>query len=162
MSDPVHQYFWSVGRVIAHLHSLEFALRAYLYGKKDAPHADLAAGQTLDSLRVGDTLPENAMTDYSSLDKLIKRYNRLVEKGHPELELDPSLVELRDAFAHGRSSTVDFTKPNFLLKFDPPAGGKIKVCFAESLTFDWLNTQAERVAAELTKVVKALKLLGLA
>src|SRR5216117_3606119 len=90
-----------VGRLVGNLDSLEFALRAYLYEKADPPHTPLPAGHTLDSLKIGDAVPINAMTDYSSLGELIDRYNRLVERSSPGLQVDRSLVSLRDALAHG-------------------------------------------------------------
>jgi hypothetical protein len=67
-----------LGRIVANLQSLEFALRAYLYNNAVPPHEPFLAGMSLDSLRLGDVVNINAFTDYSSLESLIERYNRLV------------------------------------------------------------------------------------
>lgn len=144
-----------LGRIVGNLQSLEILLRAYLYAMGDPPHAPLPAGKTLDSLLVNDTVGVNALTDFSSLGKLIERYNRCVETTHPHLKVDSSIVDLRDAFAHGRVSAPDPTSDLSLVKFDQPSGGTTKVTFSKKLTEQWLSTQASRVLAEIKRVAQA-------
>lgn len=144
-----------VGRLVGNLQSLEFAIRAYLYERAEPPHTPLPSGQTLDSLKTGDVVPVNALTDYSSLGQLIERYNKLIEKTHPELQVDRSLVSIRDALAHGRVSTSDPAKDFVLLKFDKPSGGVVSVAYAQTLTAVWLKSQTRQVFEEVKKIGKA-------
>lgn len=140
-----------LGLIIANLQSLEFLLRATLYAQEDPPHSPLPAGQSLGTLAVGDTLPLNAMTDFSTLGQLIDRYNQRVSATHPQLALDGSLIALRDALAHGRVSAGDPREDMTLVKFDR-AG---RVVFSQKLTEQWLRSQASRVWAEIKKLAKA-------
>ena len=141
-----------VGRLVGNLQSLEFALRAYLYEKKSPPHAPFASGQSLHSFNVGDIVPENAMTDYSTLGKLIERYNQGVEA---RFQVDSSIVSVRDALAHGRVSALDPAQDLVLLKFEKPSGGLTKVTYAQALTADWLKSQTTRIFGEIQKICKA-------
>ncbi len=144
-----------MGRLVGNLQSLEFALRAYLYAKGDPPHTPFPPGQTLQSLKVGDMAPVNAMTDYSTLVQLIDRYNKLVGSTHPELQLDRSLVSIRDGLAHGRVSALDPADDLVLLKFERPSTSGARVAYSVTLTNDWLQSQIHRVFEELKKVMKA-------
>lgn len=144
-----------LGNLVANLRSLEFAIRAYLYAREDPPHAPLVPGKVLDSAKVDDVMPVNAFTDYSSLSQLIDRFNQLVGKTHPELRLDPSVLALHDALAHGRVSTSDPARDLVLLKFDRPSRGLAHVAYAQPLTADWLKTQIRRVFDEVAKIGKA-------
>jgi hypothetical protein len=62
-----------IGHLLVNLQSLEFVLRAYLYCQADAPHVALDQGISLNSMVVGDTVGENALTDFSPLGRLIDR-----------------------------------------------------------------------------------------
>lgn len=82
-------YITLVGKIIVNLQSLEFALRTFLYSKKDGPHTPLLSGRNLNDYAVDEWVPENAMTSYDSLGDLIKRYNTLVDK---EKQIDTTIV----------------------------------------------------------------------
>ena len=151
----LEEYWKLLGHLVGNLQSFEFAIRAYLYARADPPHTPLASGQILDSIKVGDIVPVNAMTDYSSFGQLIDRYNRLLEKTHPELQLDRSIVLVRDAIAHGRVSTSDPTKDLVLLKFNKPSESATSVTYTQALTPGWLKVQTRRVCEEVTKIRKA-------
>src|SRR6266852_8035970 len=89
-----------MGKLLLSSQCLEYALRASLYERCDPPHEPLAPGIVLDTMSFGDLVPENAITRWDSLTHLIKRYNRAISD--QQLAVDPSLVDLRDALAHGR------------------------------------------------------------
>ncbi len=95
------EYASLIGKVVANLQALEFLLRAFLYAKGDPPHSAFPPGKAVDDLKVGDWAPENAMTCYDSLGDLIDRYNKIAPAAR---RVDPTIVELRDALAHGRVS----------------------------------------------------------
>ena len=131
---------------------LEFALRAFLYERGDPPHDPLPQGTDLNTLRFGDIVTENAMTRWDSLTHLIKRFNRAIND--PQLALDLSLVELRDALSHGRITAS--SGPNLaLIKFTRPYVGRVEVGYREELTREWLTGQIQRVLAACQNVAKA-------
>lgn len=147
------EYATALGKIVANLQSLEFTLRAFLYQRGDPPHQPLAAGADLYDLRVGDAAPENALTSYDSLGQLVDRYNRVVND--PQLALDRSVVELRDALAHGRVSAPLEATNLSLLKFERPKAGRARVVYCQELTPQWLSDQVKRTVGELRKVAKA-------
>ena len=56
----------------------------------------------MNELAVGQTRPVNAFTNNDSLGALIKKFNALPAVNHDH-RVDESIVDLRDALAHGRS-----------------------------------------------------------
>lgn len=144
-----------LGQLVADLQALEYVIRAYLYARADGPHKPFASDDALDLIKFGDLVPENAMTDYSTLGQLIDRFNRLVANSHPELRLDSSIVSVRDALAHGRVSTGDPSRDLVLVKFGKPRNGLARVEYVQTLTAGWLLGQADRVGEEFEKIAKA-------
>jgi hypothetical protein len=151
----LEKYAHQLGRLHGNLASLEFALRAYLYAHADLPHQPLPNGMVLTSLRVGDSIPENALTDYSTLAQLISRYNRSIPASHAKLSIDPNIVDLRDALAHGRVASSDSEDDFFLLKFSKPSFGQTTITYSQQLSSAWLNQQIDRVRTELDKIINA-------
>ena len=150
------EYATLVGKVVINLQSLEFVLRGFLYECGDPPHNPLPQGADLNSYRRGDVVPLNAMTCYDSLGDLIKRYNTRVAAAHPEWVVDPTIVELRDALAHGRISANDPSADMFLLKFGGAPGDTMRVTYAQQVTREWLKSQVRTVLVEVQKTANAL------
>ena len=134
--------------------ALEASLRAYLYSVQDPPHAPLPTGFVFPQIKAGDVLPVNALTDYASLGELITRFNRRVAASHPTLVVDPSLVELRDALAHGRVLGPIGASRSSLFKFARPNGSTVVATFVAELNEAWFHAQVERVAVEVAKVAR--------
>ena len=109
----------------------------------------------LQDLKTSDTVPENALTNYESLNQLIERYNRRIANSDPDLKVDPDIVTLRDALAHGRVSSLQEDSDIVLLKFSRPENGQVTVTFSECLTREWLSTRVRRVYTEVLKVLQA-------
>jgi len=139
-----------MGKLLVSFQCLEYALRAFLYERRDPPHEPLASGTDLDTMTFGDVLPENAITRWDSLTHLIKRYNRAISDG--QLAVDPSLVDLRDALAHGRMAASLSERNLALIKFTRPYAGRVEVGFREELSKEWREIQIKRVLAECEKV----------
>jgi hypothetical protein len=78
-----------------------------------------------------------------------------VAAAHANLTVDRSLVDLRDALAHGRVSAAAPNDDLQLLKFERPVNGRTRVVFSERLTEQWLRQQVGRVAASVRKVATA-------
>jgi len=146
------QHATMLGKLLVSFHCLEYALRAFLY-ERDPPHEPLAPGTDLDTMIFGDVVAENAITRWDSLTHLIKRYNRAISD--VQLAVDPSLVDLRDALAHGRMA-ASLSERNFaLVKFTRPYAGRVEVGFRQELSEEWMENQIKRVLAECEKVGKA-------
>ena len=142
-----------MGKILVSFQCLEFALRAFLYERNDPPHEPLAPGTDLNTMNFGDVVPENAITRWDSLTHLIKRYNRAISNG--ELAVDPSIVDLRDALAHGRMAAPLSGEDLALIKFTRPYGGRVEVGYWEELSKEWMEGQIKRILAECEKVARA-------
>ncbi len=148
----------ALGKLVTNLQSLEFALRALLHDAVGPSHSSLR----LEALSVGDAVPEDPITNYDSLGDLIRKVNELYQThGKPE-RIDASLVDLRDAIAHGRVWTTHPSTPFTLLKFSKPNAGFVTVTYAQQLTIDWLDSQIKRTRNEVNKAVTFARSLGLA
>ncbi|MBZ5588596.1 MAG: hypothetical protein LAO05_08535 [Acidobacteriia bacterium] len=147
----------ALGRLVTNLQSLEFVLRLLLH--------DLVGPKTLsldlEKLSVGETVPENPITNYDSFGDVIRKVNELLEAHAKPERIDPSLAHLRDAIAHGRVLASHPTGPFSLVKFSKPKAGVVKVTVAEQLTLPWLDTQIKRTYSEITKARAAARSLGL-
>ena len=133
-------YTTLLGQLFGNFHGLEMVLRAFLANRD--PRQALTKGQDFTALQVGDVVAETPFTDYASLGQLITQFNELVPS---DRRIDPALVELRDALAHGRVWSTDGDFPLRLLKFSKPREGFATVTWAATLTEDWLDQQRGRV-----------------
>ncbi len=156
--DELGGHFYGVGQIIGNLHSLEVAIRIFLeriqLGHAPAPRPDIFA------IRQGDHLPETALTDFDSLGQLIDRYNARILAIDPDLAVDPSVVELRDALAHGRLLALEARRPLRLFRFGPPREGTVEVRLVVDMTDDWIAAQRGHTYDQLHKVITALARLG--
>jgi hypothetical protein len=150
MSAGFVEYSENVGKILANLQALEFAIRLYLYAKKDPPWA--ALHKPLNELQIGEPVAENAMTDWSSLAQLIDRYNAHTSKSNADLRVDPSVIEVRDVLAHSRVWLPDTDGIPLLLKFEKPASGITKVSFMQFSSSEWLDKMILHTGNEIQKV----------
>lgn len=146
-----------LGSLIANFQSLEFALRAFLINDEIASGGSRAQSATdLHVMNEGDIVPENALTNYDSLLKLIKRYNRHPKILSARLTIDETLVNTRDALAHARiSSDNPSLYPLKLLKFSKPKNKEVKVTFCVLMTKKWFDEQILRVRDAIVRVAEA-------
>ena len=114
------------------------------------PHA-------LGGLQVGQYVPENYMTNYDTLGKLIDKYNTYVRTRDTTLQLDTKVADLRDALAHGRVFEPTASPPFRLLKFDKPTNGQVHVTFSASMDAQWFQRQIRLVYTQAEKVMNACK-----
>jgi hypothetical protein len=150
----------SLGKLVANLQSLEFLLRGFLSTIYDADSDGLIPDMPRDvyNLPVGSIVPENYITNYLSLGKLIDAYNEYVNERDTTLKIDRgTLVELRDALAHGRVSGTEPFPPLKILKFDQPRREQVRVAFSQTMDEDWFRSQILLVLAEVRKVYNSCK-----
>lgn len=144
-----------LGGLVANFHSLEFLLRTFLQNLPDARPMGVPHGTNIYSFAVGTELSESELTSYDSLGQLIKKYNKEMKKRGLPL-IDETLVEVRDAIAHGRVSS-DIADDMQLLKFSKPANGRVRITFNEKLTEDWFKNQKKRVFEAIQEVYKRVE-----
>jgi len=135
--------------------SLEFVLRAFLWESEK----DEDKKPKLGELKKGEVVAENAFTNYDSLNELIKKYNQNPKISSAGLNIDRTIVDIRNAIAHGRVFGKTPTPPQSLLKFSKPKNKYVRVTFSVQLTQGWFNEQLPRVQRAILTVAKALEML---
>jgi hypothetical protein len=153
MSD----YLLTLGKLVANLHSLEFALRAFLLKNFEShePAVDL------ESVVAGDEVALNSFTNYDPLNRVIVRYNEVVRPIYPNCCVDETVVEVRDMIAHGRIAGKDPKPPFELIKFGKP--NKMDMVPVEHVVIvdlHWLSSNVKLVLDQIRKVIKASNQLG--
>ena len=149
----------NLGAVILNLHSLEFYLRAFLHHLPGSRPLGVKWGTSVFALPVGTQLPESEITSYDSLGDLLKRFNREVGSRGIGGPIDVTLVDLRDALAHGRVARDRRDNTRRLIKFSRPKNGFVTVTYNEVLTPAWLKKQGRRVVDAIETVHLAYKTL---
>ena len=121
MPFQVDAHSWELGKLVNNSQSFELFLRVFLAGlagsvkiMREGSHADMPR---VDIPRVGDVVPETALTNYDSLGQLIDKYNDAVEVHR---RIDRELVEIRDALAHGRVVSLAPHPPGASREIRPP------------------------------------------
>jgi hypothetical protein len=154
-SMTLTEHFTHLGGLIGNFQSLEFLLRVYLYKNHKEQSTGLPYGIDFNVLPIGNELPESYLTNFDSLAVLIKKFNFLAQQ-HGSHTIDLSLVDVRDALAHGRVSTTT-EAPMRLLKFSKPRAGKVALTFSALMTDDWFRLRKKEVAAACNIIVELLE-----
>ncbi len=94
---------------------------------------------------LGTNCPKTRMTSFDSLGVLIKKFNAKAPAKNPTWGIDPGLVDLRDALAHGRVSAPIISDFLQLVKFSPPKAGKVTMTFKSQMDKGWFQAQTDRV-----------------
>ncbi|MBN2590552.1 MAG: hypothetical protein JXA96_11880 [Sedimentisphaerales bacterium] len=144
-------YFVRLGTLVSNLQSLEFFLRVYLQQMPDSKPFGIPKGKDIYQYPVGSELPLNDITSYDTLNDLIRKHNKYAVKQGEEI-VDESIVDLRDALAHGRVSASSPNSSLRLLKFSRPNRtnkDKVLVKFNEVLSLDYLDQQIKRIHAAI-------------
>ena len=143
-----------LGGLMGNLQSLEFVIRVFLGHLPGALPHPVPHGTDVYTLPVGTKLPVSELTDDCSLGKLIEKFNVEMAARRAPL-MDATLVNLRDALAHGRVSAAMQGDTLRLLKFSrPDRRGMVTITFNESMTAEWFTTQKKRVREAMLLVVK--------
>lgn len=140
MTNSQKEILTAVGKLIANLQSLEFIMRIFLC--EITSNSSSTCKLDFFNYNVGDIVDENPFTNYDSLNKVIKKVNNtLSEKGYAE-QIDSSIVQIRDAFAHGSVLSNSPEGPFKLFKFSKPVKCKVKIeiSFEVSMTCFWALT----------------------
>lgn len=150
-------YHLALGRLIGNYHALEAGIRAVLYKYNEAtePQVDLP------SIREGDHVVVNSMTNYDSLRVLITKFNRICELEQVAIELDLALVDVRDNLAHGRVMGLRPGPPFHVTKFGKQANDRVQVECHQVMDEVWFEQRVAKSSRALTMVMEASRRLNL-
>jgi len=95
----------------------------------------------------------------TTLKILINKYNNIPKILTAGFNIDETIVDVRDAIAHGRVFGNNPEPPMTLLKFDKPKNKQVTVTFSVLLTKQWFDEQLPRVQKATFIVAKALESL---
>jgi len=144
----IEDHTQGVGNIVTNLQALETVVRYFLIK---------ATHQAAEFPKPGDEqVPINYLTAYKSLGPLIRTYNEKLTTDEQKYAVDPGVVKVRDAFAHGRLVTAA-ALPYTLWKFGEPINTRVKVEFCETLTSEWLKKTWLQIDAEREKVMQCFK-----
>lgn len=149
------KYPLNCGKLLVNFQSLEFALRAFLVNNEIASGITSSQATNLKEMNRGDIVPENAFTNWNTLKQLIEKYNSNPKILSAGLIIDKTLVDIRDAIAHGRVSAPTPSASPQLLKFSKPKDNQVKVTFSVSMTKEWFGEQIKRAYNAVLKVNEA-------
>jgi hypothetical protein len=156
--DENRLFLQELGQLLSNFHSLEFSIRLVLYKNQISNDSSLMLPKDITRYNVGDSVPVNALTDYSSLNILITRFNNLVGRADPASKLDHKLIDLRDSIVHGRIAFEgSVPRERFLMKFKKPNKlGLAEVEASEEMSRNWLLSKKLYVSNEFSKIEKFL------
>ena len=148
------------GEILTNLLTLELLARLFLHECQGANQPAPPGQAAFHQHQVGDWVNETALTNYDTLKIVIRKCNAVLKARGPGEFLDESLVEIRDALAHGRLLGTDPCTFQ-LVRFSRAKNKQVQVEFSAEITSDWIQTQVSRTHTELQKVVAAGQKMGL-
>jgi len=153
--EETDKHALNLGKLVSNLQSLEFVLRAFLANDEIASGASSNKYLDLNKVNKGEKVPENAFTNYNGLGQIIEKYNNNQKVISAGLTIDNTLVEIRDAIAHGRASGETPSAPLRLLKFGRPRNNQVEVTYSVLMTKEWFGEQIRRVYSAVLGVSEA-------
>ncbi len=141
----------NLGKLITNLQGLELALRQFLCRLNNEAISVPSVGEK--------TVLEDHLTNYYPLGTLIKKYNEVVRAEYPHFIVDNSVVELRDALAHGRlvSTSNPPQPPQRIFKFSRPKNGTVDLVFDEIMDDAWFKKWLGITHDQIDKVWECLQ-----
>ena len=99
------------------------------------------------------------LTNFDSLRVLVEKFNDSLPSGELCHALDPSIVQVRDAIAHGRvldstnSPVHDGVFRGRLFKFSKPKGNFVDLEFDQALSVAWYESTLQRTRDQHKHIV---------
>ena len=106
------------------------------------------------------TVSETHLTNYDSLGVLIKKYNDIASSKYPHLILDSSVVEIRDALAHGRTLSTASDPPVRIFKFDRPQNSVVNIVYDQAMDEQWYNQSRKLIVEQIGKLQNCARQIG--
>jgi len=134
-----------LGKIIGNLHTLELMLGIFLckaHGENvEFPESSMG------------TVPETHLTNFMTLGELIAAYNSALAPAESAYSVDPVIVKVRDAIAHGRLTSVSARFPLTLYKFGKPDKmGVVPIELVEEISETWLDQNRQRIFDDIEKI----------
>ncbi len=141
-----------VGAIVTNLQALETVLRYFLMDPIE---------RAIQFPKGGDTeATETGLTNYTFLGTLVDDFNSSLKEEEQKFKVDRQVVDIRDAFAHGRLLASEQKPPYRLWKFGHPKDGRVPIEFSEELTVEWLTRTRNMIDAQRQKVVDCFNARG--
>lgn len=131
-----------LGQLMANLQALETWIRVVLV-EREKPACG-ATEQGTDDWRQDAKISVNRFTNFKQLSQLIKSFNSEIA-APGRRRIDPRVVTLRNALAHGRVVGTLNGFPLRLVNFSEPTDGEVTVTFNEVMDYAWFHLQIRRV-----------------
>ena len=136
----MQNYHEKLGQAVSQFHTLEFLLRNFLFIKSNHQNTNSKLPIDLYKLNPGESTPVTEFTNYDTSQKLIHKTNVIFTNCNLP-PFDTSIVDIRDAVAHGRVATLRKTSDRFLLKFEnPKKETHVKLSHKFELTESFFNS----------------------
>jgi hypothetical protein len=131
-----------MGKVTGNFHALEHVLRVFLCE---------ANGEKLEyPSSTASSVVETHLTNRDSLRPIIDKYNDSLQPTEQQYRVDPTVVDIRDALAHGRIASSLDAFPVTLFKFGrKDATGKILVERVDMLDETWFADKRALVLKQI-------------
>jgi hypothetical protein len=150
------EHIAGLGKLLANLHSLELTLRIFLA----KANGQMEGEQNCTFPEPGTkSVWESFLTNWDSLRQLIDKFNGTLSPAEfPKYRLDPSIVQARDAIAHGRLCAKVPEFPLTLWRFGKPnESGTVSVEQITELTSAWFREQGNSAYEQMRRVVSCAK-----
>jgi hypothetical protein len=153
-----NEYFHEkLGILWSNFQSLDAVIRTFLHRLPKATPTGVPYGTDIYSLPVGTELPESPIANMMYFSSLVDSYNKEVVAQKLGAPLDVSLIELRNALAHGFVSADASEGPMRLLNFKRVRSGFVKITVNEVMDLAWFRTQSRRVFKSIHTVHAAVQ-----
>lgn len=159
---PNNDYYYQIGCLVSNLQAVETAARLALVVNESSFSSAKDIYDYVSKLKkasVGDELPADHYTKYTTLEKVVDAFN-LISNEKLDIGL---LVEVRDLIAHGRVQNFgldnQYDSSAVIYKFTDhkkSRNGKVTITHKQAATNDWVSLQADKVNLEFQKVMKKL------
>jgi hypothetical protein len=142
-----------IGYIHTNLAALESSLRFFMLKLR---------GGVFNVPKPGDAdAPLNWMTKWVSLGDLINKYNgELTTDERANFAITQEATDIRDALAHGRLHSPEFSLPWTLVKFGRQKSGRVPIMLNLTMTMDWLDRAYKLVGDDKNKVDACCKERG--
>jgi hypothetical protein len=139
-----------LGKVTGNFHALEHVLRVFLCEAK---------GEQLEyPSSTASSVVETHLTNRDSLKPITDEYNDALGPTEQQHRVDPTVVDIRDALAHGRIASAIESFPVTLFKFGKKdATSKILVERVDVLDETWFENKRALVRKQIDAVVACSK-----
>jgi hypothetical protein len=152
----IDEHVLGLGRLWSNFLSFDAILRVTLSRLSGVRPSGLPYRTDLYSLPVGTELPEGSIANMKFFSTLVGDYNEEVTTRSLGEPIDSSLVELRNAIAHGFVTTSADKSVMRLLKFARSKPGFVKITTSETMDAAWFKTQTRRVYDAMCSVKTVL------